>query len=327
MQYRARWGGLRARFQQLSDEKVMQPRSAVGRRRPRVRRCMGMTRAPLSLLVAALALLVFAAPAAASSGGAGLVTQAPAHGIVRDQSSTQVFSRTLRKGDSGNDVKTLQTWLSDVGYSVPVTGYFGSMTQQAAKRFQVANDLHPATGTVGRRTAATLLSLVHHQAKSGALFSTASGTSSSALVFPLRPVSGVSAPSSWTLDQGVDISMKSNGCGSKAVEVAMASGTIVQEGISGFGPYAPVLKVSGGSLKGRYIYYGHAAPALVPVGAHVTAGEPIADVGCGIVGMSEAPHLEVGISNVGGPTCCPGWQETSPWMYQTLLGLYRKASK
>jgi peptidoglycan hydrolase-like protein with peptidoglycan-binding domain len=286
-----------------------------------------MTRARLSLVLAAIGLLVLAGQAAASSGGAGLVPQAPTHAIIRDASSSQVFSRTQRKGNRGSDVKTLQTWLTEVGFPVPSTGYFGSMTQQAAKSFQVANGLHPATGTVGRRTAATLLSLVHHQAKSGALFSTASGTSATGLVFPLRPVSGVSAPSSWSLDQGVDISMNGNACGSKATEVAMTAGTIVQEGISGFGPYAPVLKVSSGSLKGRYIYYGHAAPALVPVGAHVTAGEPIAEVGCGIVGISEAPHIEVGISDVGGPTCCPGWQETSPWMYQTLLGLYRKASK
>jgi peptidoglycan hydrolase-like protein with peptidoglycan-binding domain len=256
----------------------------------------------------------------------GLVPVSAPTGIVHARATTQVFSRTLRKGDRGTDVSTLQTWLTDVGYSVPVTGYFGSMTQGAAKSFQADHNLHPVTGVVGRRTAATLLALVRKSAQTGGLVDNTNGPANAGWVFPLTPRSRVLAPSSWTLDQGIDIGTVNNACGAKVTEVAVTSGTIVQEGISGFGSYAPIIKVDSGSLAGRYIYYGHAAPALVKVGQHVAAGQPIAEVGCGIVGISSAPHLEIGISAVGGPMCCPGYQETSPQMLDLILPLYRSGS-
>ena len=286
----------------------------------------------LSLLTV-LALCAFAGVAAAatptgSGGGAGLIAATNPSGIVSGRGA-HVFSRTLRVGERGVDVRTLQGWLTDVGYSVPQTGYFGTMTRSAVRRFQVARRLRPASGSVGRKTATVLLTAVKAntqpttQTAATALPNVTLGANG--LVFPLTPLSKVLAPKAWTLDQGIDIGTVNNACGSQVTEVAMAAGTIVQEGISGFGPYAPILKVSSGPYAGSFIYYGHAAPALVPVGTKVTAGEPIAEVGCGHVGISDSPHIEIGISPPGGPRCCPGYQETSPAWYKVVLGLYRGA--
>jgi peptidoglycan hydrolase-like protein with peptidoglycan-binding domain len=279
-------------------------------------------------LVLAAALLFPASALASGSGGAALVPVKAPRGLVRAKNSAPVFTRTLRMGNSGADVRTLQAWLADVGYGVTVDGSFGPLTKSAVQQFQITKRLKPPSGTVGRKTAAALLRAVRAAAKDGGVkvsSPTVTSAPAGSLVFPLTPISRVLPSRDWTLDQGIDIGAVNNACGPQVTEVAMASGTIVQEGISGFGPYAPIIKVDSGPYAGRYIYYGHAAPALVPVGTHVTAGQPIAEIGCGIVGISDAPHLEIGISDVGGPPCCPGYQETSPAWYQVVLGLFEKA--
>jgi peptidoglycan endopeptidase LytE len=61
-------------------------------------------------------------------------------------------STTLRYGMRGNDVKTLQIKLQNLGYfNHKVTGYFGSVTKTSVLNFQKANGLS-ADGIVGKNT-------------------------------------------------------------------------------------------------------------------------------------------------------------------------------
>jgi murein DD-endopeptidase MepM/ murein hydrolase activator NlpD len=146
-------------------------------------------------------------------------------------------------------------------------------------------------------------------------------------VFPLYPLGRVAPTRWWSLDQGVDLGGSANQCGSRLLELSVANGTVVQEGLDGFGSQSPVLLVEGGPDAGRYVYYGHAAPALVPVGARVAAGQPIAEVGCGIVGLSSSPHLEIGVLPAGarGPQEMPALGQTAHEALSNLRSAYGAA--
>src|SRR5439155_271524 len=146
-------------------------------------------------------------------------------------------------------------------------------------------------------------------------------------VFPLYPVARAAGVRSWTLDAGVDLGGAADQCGVRLLELAVASGTVVHEGLDGFGAEAPVLLIESGPDAGRYVYYGHAAPALVPVGARVGAGQPIAEVGCGIVGISFAPHLELGMlpPTARGPEDMPAVGQTARATLSRLRSAYGAA--
>ena len=62
---------------------------------------------------------------------------------------------TLKKGDRGDEVKTLQSKLVECGYVLTVDGAFGSKTEAAVKMFQRNAGLNP-DGIVGPKTWAEL---------------------------------------------------------------------------------------------------------------------------------------------------------------------------
>jgi murein DD-endopeptidase MepM/ murein hydrolase activator NlpD len=247
--------------------------------------------------------------------GAGGATYTPATPVTpADHFPTRPLTRYSR----GAVVRGLQRALRALGYRVSITGRQDAGTARELRRFQRRAHLR----VTGRGDGSTLAAIRRALAATASAKHPPSAQSVSGLVFPIQPRSVAVGPSDWAPDQGVDIATNGAACGASATLVAIASGTIVDEGISGFGPYAPILRVEGGSLAGRYVYYGHAAPALVAIGARVRAGQPIADVGCGQVGRSSGPHLEIGISVPGGPPCCPRWGETATEMQRILLSLW-----
>ena len=71
------------------------------------------------------------------------------------QIATATFTRSLTMGSKGTDVKELQQYLNDNGFSVAATGsgsagnettYFGSATRSALAKFQQSKGISPAAG-------------------------------------------------------------------------------------------------------------------------------------------------------------------------------------
>lgn len=75
---------------------------------------------------------------------------------MAELSASAASHPTLRKGDKGSEVKTLQTMLNAIDNAgLDVDGIFGSGTEKAVKNFQKANGL-TVDGIVGSKTWAAL---------------------------------------------------------------------------------------------------------------------------------------------------------------------------
>jgi peptidoglycan hydrolase CwlO-like protein len=172
--------------------------------------------------------------------------------------------------------------------------------QQEAVAGQLAS-AKSDVASLGRRLARIEAQQAQSLPGAGPTLPVGSGSSSAGgFEFPM-PKADASPPGTWSPDDGVDISAPGG-----TPELAVCSGTIVLHGIGGFGPSAPVLHCDSPIDGYSYVYYGHAGPGnWVPIGAHVSQGQVISEVGYGIVGISTGPHLEIGFADSSGSPIGP----------------------
>ena len=123
-----------------------------------------------------------------SSAPAEQTAQAPADQGPADASSGD----TLRRGDSGASVEQLQSALNERGADLPVTGFFGSMTQGAVEDLQASAGI-AVDGVVGADT---------HAALGDGTAVTGSGSSDEGRSAASAPAGGASVPVSATSSSG-----------------------------------------------------------------------------------------------------------------------------
>ena len=75
--------------------------------------------------------------------------------VAKEINNAIVNYPVLRKGDKGDDVKTMQSKLNEFGYNLVADGDFGNKTEIALKDFQSKNNL-TADGICGEKTWAIL---------------------------------------------------------------------------------------------------------------------------------------------------------------------------
>lgn len=87
-------------------------------------------------------------------GVAGPQTQRVLYGT-----SASITYSTLREGDSGSAVRSMQYTLYELGYyDDDIDGVYGSTTKDAVRAFQIQNDLSPVDGVAGNKTLRKLYS-------------------------------------------------------------------------------------------------------------------------------------------------------------------------
>jgi len=232
-------------------------------------------------------------------------------GLAQKTETTNVLSKDLSLGSRGEEVSKLQTMLKGLGFfpaNEETTDYFGPITQRALQKFQQANSIYPADGSLRINSRSSLNRL---GSLAPELFTGEPNTNSSLPVIPPPAVS-------VSLGRGANQFTKLLFRGLTDSEVVLLQKTLIAEDVY------PEGIVSGffGSLTERAVQRFQEKHGIV-------AGGNPGSTGYGLVGPSTRTKLNEIISKtssqapgINQPASLP--QQTSPTATEQILELQQQ---
>ena len=167
---------------------------------------------------------------------------------------------TLAPGTTSNDVKTLQLWLIQNGYSIPdgATGYYGDQTKAAVTKWQTdaKMDTQGNPGYFGPLSKTYVSSLGNASTNTKALPSSSSTTTTTTTPAPTSPMIGIGSYNGLPLNRDVDGTFYTTDLNKPEGQQRVNLGTTLPSGTT-LGTYGQSLQASGALAPG-------ATPGVAP---------------------------------------------------------------